>query len=147
MDDHFQNQINTIRDFTHQEDIKLAEAVKLIKKTNDMLIKLGDSSEKIGGVVKTIDAIANQTNLLALNATIEAARAGEAGKGFAVVANEVKELSRETSSSTANISKEIQAVQSETQEIIDIVGVLVETIQEVEKLSTHITNTVDEKIG
>lgn len=147
MIDKLQDQINRIREYTYLEDVKLAEAVTLIGTTSEMIKKLGESSVKIGGVVQTIDAIANQTNLLALNATIEAARAGEAGKGFAVVANEVKELSRETSNSTANISKEIQAVQTETQEIIEIVEILVKTIKEVEELSTHVTNTVDEKTG
>jgi methyl-accepting chemotaxis protein len=37
---------------------------------------LADRSERIGGIVETISAIASQTNLLALNAAIEAASAG-----------------------------------------------------------------------
>lgn len=74
MIDKLQDQINRIRDYTYQEDVKLAEAVTLIGTTSEMIKKLGESSVKIWRVVKTIDAIANQTNLLALNATIEAAR-------------------------------------------------------------------------
>ncbi len=61
--------------------------------------------EQIKMAVNLINNVAEQTNLLALNATIEAARAGEHGKGFAVVANEVKDLSRETSSATDKIRK------------------------------------------
>ncbi len=136
-------QIDRVREYTLEEDAKLAEAVKLVQQTSDVIARLGESTEKIGGVIKTIDAIASQTNLLALNATIEAARAGEAGKGFAVVANEVKELSRETSESTANIEKEIKDVQTETQEIMEVVNKLVDTIKEVEELSTKITDIVN----
>ena len=144
VDDAYKNQIDRIREYTHEEDAKLAEAIKLVQQTSEVITRLGESTDKIGGVVKTIDAIANQTNLLALNATIEAARAGEAGKGFAVVANEVKELSRETSDSTTNISKEIHDVQEETKEVMEVVDKLVETIKDVEELSAKITNAVDE---
>ena len=62
------------------------EAVSAAGRAKSIVSELGDSSSKIGAVIKVITSIAQQTNLLALNATIEAARAGESGKGFAVVA-------------------------------------------------------------
>ena len=53
-----------------------SSAVSLASNTNTIVGTLGESSAKIGQVVKVITTIAQQTNLLALNATIEAARGG-----------------------------------------------------------------------
>src|SRR5262249_60448423 len=82
--------------------------------TNKQVSVLSVASEKIGDVVELINGIAKQTNLLALNATIEASRAGAAGKGFAVVAAEVKSLSDQTARPTADIAKQVSAIQAST---------------------------------
>lgn len=80
---------------------------------NKMLISVKD----ISGFLKGIQGVAGQTNLLALNATIEAARAGEAGKGFAVVANEVKELSKQTSSLVVDVENTLQEIEVSSQSV------------------------------
>ncbi|MGC6329795.1 methyl-accepting chemotaxis protein [Rhizorhabdus sp. FW153] len=74
--------------------------------------QLGETTDEIGAVVETIDAVARRINLLALNATIEAARAGEAGRGFAIVASEVKALARQTRDSVGLIAARIDSVRS-----------------------------------
>lgn len=77
--------------------------------------RLSETSEEIGGIVKTITDISMQTKLLALNATIEAARAGEQGKGFAVVAGEIRRLSEQTQDAVDNIGNMIREMVENTQ--------------------------------
>ena len=87
----------------------------------DSIRDLGSISERIGGIVDTITAIAAQTNLLALNAAIEAARAGDSGKGFAVVAEEVRKLAEESQTAAGSIAELVGQIQSGTSKAIEVV--------------------------
>ena len=120
-------------------------AVKVAETTTATVSKLGDSSTEIGQVIKVITSIAQQTNLLALNATIEAARAGEAGKGFAVVANEVKELAKETAKATEDISRKIEAIQTDTKAAVDAIATISEVINQINGISNTIATAVEEQ--
>jgi methyl-accepting chemotaxis protein len=120
-------------------------AVKVAETTTATVSKLGDSSTEIGQVIKVITSIAQQTNLLALNATIEAARAGEAGKGFAVVANEVKELAKETAKATEDISRKIEAIQTDTKAAVDAIASISGVINQVNDISSTIATAVEEQ--
>lgn len=120
-------------------------AVRVAETTTATVSKLGESSNEIGLVIKVITSIAQQTNLLALNATIEAARAGEAGKGFAVVANEVKELAKETAKATEDISRKIEAIQTDTKAAVEAIATISGVINQVNDISSTIATAVEEQ--
>jgi methyl-accepting chemotaxis protein len=80
-----------------------------------IVVRLSEQSQSIGGIIASVTDIADQSNLLAVNAAIEAAKAGEQGKGFAVVAREIKNLAEQSKQSTSqvrNILNDIQKVTS-----------------------------------
>ena len=137
--------IQSIASNAHEAATVAAKAVQTAQAANTTVGKLGDSSAEIGEVIKVITAIARQTNLLALNATIEAARAGEAGKGFAVVANEVKELAKQTSKATEDISRKINAIQSDTKSAVEAIGTISAVIHQVNDISGSIATAVEEQ--
>ena len=113
--------------------------------TNAIVTKLGVSSGEIGAVVKVITSIAQKTDLLALNATVEAARAGEVGAGFAVVANEVKELAKQTASATEDISRKIEAIQTDAKAAVQAIGSISGIIAQVNEISGTIAAAVEEQ--
>jgi len=97
---------------------EIERIARSVEQSAQVVETLGERSEAISGIARTIREIADQTNLLALNAAIEAARAGEQGRGFAVVADEVRKLAERTSTATGEITAMITAIQSETQSAI-----------------------------
>jgi methyl-accepting chemotaxis protein len=121
------------------------QAVDTAKNTSVKMSKLSESSVEIGQVLKVISGIAEQTNLLALNATIEAARAGEWGKGFAVVANEVKELAKQTTKATNEISTYIDAIQGDTQETQASIKDISDIIAKIDDILNTIASAVEEQ--
>jgi methyl-accepting chemotaxis protein len=105
----------------HEASAEIERIARSVEQSAQVVAALGERSEQISGIVKVIHDIADQTNLLALNAAIEAARAGEQGRGFAVVADEVRKLAERTTAATGEISRVIDAIQSETQSAISTI--------------------------
>ena len=122
-----------------------SSAVEEADRTNERVQGLAEAAAKIGEVVDLIADIADQTNLLALNATIEAARAGDAGKGFAVVASEVKNLANQTGKATEEIGSQITAVQGATQEAVDAIQGIGDTIRKVDEIAATIAAAVEQQ--
>jgi methyl-accepting chemotaxis protein len=120
-------------------------AVTEAKSSNEQVAGLAKAAQKIGDVVKLIQAIAEQTNLLALNATIEAARAGESGKGFAVVASEVKSLAVQTAKATKEIDGQISAVQSMTAGAVEAIGRITGLMQDINTHASAVAASVGQQ--
>jgi PAS domain S-box-containing protein len=129
-----------------QDSARIAnEAVDQARRTNDRVGELSKAAARIGDVVELINTIAGQTNLLALNATIEAARAGEAGRGFAVVASEVKALAEQTAKATGEIGQQIAGIQAATQDSVNAIREISETIGKLSEISSTIASAVEEQ--
>src|SRR5690606_8379506 len=91
---------------------------------------------------RDIDQIAETTNILSLNAAIEAARAGDAGRGFAVVAAEVKTLAGKTRTATDEITRTIDALGSEAEQVVTEIEKGVKVRDEARNSVTRIEETL-----
>jgi len=123
----------------------VGRATHAVHSTNERIVHLAETAQKIGEVVNLIQDIAEQTNLLALNATIEAARAGEMGKGFAVVASEVKSLANQTAKATEDISAQIGSIQTSTNDAVSAIAEIARTMDEVTEQTNAIAATVEQQ--
>ena len=129
--------------------IQASQVVKVAateaQSANEDIGGLAVAAQKIGDVVKLIQAVAEQTNLLALNATIEAALAGTSGKGFAVVAAEVKALAVQTAKAMDDIAAQIAAVQSSSQNAVGAIASIAGRMQEIRDFTAAITTAVEQQ--
>lgn len=114
---------------------EIQEAADAVDQAARQIAALGERSQQIGSIIRVIEEISDQTNLLALNAAIEAARAGEYGRGFAVVADEVRTLASRTHEAAAQVSQQINQIQSEIKTTVDGMGHVQHSVAEGVKLT------------
>ena len=116
------NEVTAMMEVSQQQMDRMREAMNNIQ----------EASNKVVGIIKTIEDIADQTNLLSLNASIEAARAGEVGRGFAVVAGEIGNLANE-SARAVNTTR-------------DLIGVSLEEIKKGNALVDDVVNSLSQAV-
>lgn len=122
---------------------------KEMKKTTEIITKVGESAHLIMDMITVINHIAEQTNLLAMNAAIEAAHAGEYGKGFAVVADEIRKLAEDTSKNSSEISNSLKEVidfihasEESINKTSDFFGQIIENIKSVSSQITDVNKNM-----
>jgi methyl-accepting chemotaxis protein len=81
----------------------------IMSQTVNTINEIKNSAEKINDIIDIINTITFQTNILSLNAAVEAARAGEHGRTFAVVAGEVRNLAKQSATSSKQIETLIKS--------------------------------------
>lgn len=82
------------------------------------MMRLSEQTQTIGGIINTVEDLAQQSNLLSVNAAIEAAKAGEHGKGFGVVAQEVKYLADQSRQATTQVRTVLNDIQRATNAVV-----------------------------
>lgn len=95
-----------------------------MEKAYTKIASLEEQSQRISGILSTINAISSETELLALNASIEAARAGEHGRGFSVVAESIGKLAANSTAATADIETIISELCSDISDAVAEIEVI-----------------------
>ena len=135
---------------TNEVTVMMEESQQQMYRMRDAMNKIQEASNKVVGIIKTIEDIADQTNLLSLNASIEAARAGEAGRGFAVVAGEIGNLANE-SARAVNTTRDLIGVSLDEIKkgnalVDDVVKSLSQAVEKVDEVNGMIQKTAENAV-
>ncbi|WP_267145421.1 methyl-accepting chemotaxis protein [Myxococcus guangdongensis] len=81
---------------------------------------LASHTDRIAGITRSVQDLADQSNVLAINAAIEAARSGEAGRGFSVVAREIRGLAGQSVAATQQVRVVLGETRTRIQSVVEI---------------------------
>ena len=126
---------------------QLGEVLDAVQSLTSHVTGFAAAMEQVKRTSLEIGEIADRTNILALNAAIEAARAGDAGRSFAVVANEVKELSREAHSASDEITRTVETLSREGDEVIVRINSGAEASKTAERSVEAIESSISEVVN
>ena len=157
--DEVNQQLSMVSTATHEIDASIGEiarnAVEVQHATDasrdasqsgaKAMNSLQASSNNVAKVADLIASIATQTSVLALNATIEAARAGVHGKGFSVVAGEVKKLSEQTASATAEIHAKISQIRKDIEDAVTAMQTIDKQVESMSGMSHMLASSAEEQ--
>jgi len=87
---------------------------------SEKIKEVGEETQNIDLILKTIEDISVKTNLLSMNAAIEAARAGETGRGFAIVAQEIRKLAETSGKSVKQIVSMVKKIKDSVNQAVII---------------------------
>lgn len=138
-------------DLIHSSLGQISGLLELVETLTQHVTGFAAAMEQVRTCSQDIEQIAETTNILALNATIEAMRAGEAGRTFAVVANEVKGLAADTRKATIEITRTIDTLGLEAQQVIERIesgarasGEAKSSVARIEETITGVAQLVEE---
>jgi methyl-accepting chemotaxis protein len=97
---------------------QIGELLALVDTLTQHVTGFAGAMDQVRRTSQDIERIADTTNILAFNAMIEARRAGDAGRTFAVVASEVKNLANDTRKATEEISRTVDALGEEAEQVV-----------------------------
>jgi methyl-accepting chemotaxis protein len=99
-----------------------AETARRLGESERHVEEMQQDLKRIIALTGTIDDLSETINVIAINAAIAAARAGSDGKVFGVISSEIRRLSVQTKTSTAEISSCLSALSTNSESFFDANG-------------------------
>jgi len=140
-----QNSMKSVDKAAYNGKTIIVNVISMAKNASDIITSLNNSAKEINDVTYIIRRIAYKTNIIALNASIEAASAGEAGKSFAVLASDIQLFADQSRKAANTIKKRIHIVQKGTEEAVNAINKVLDTINKMNESVLSISFSVEEQ--